>query len=82
MKHVFNAGIEKQKDLVVFYSKRRTAIPIFTLPIRDEFVQEDSCYLARYRRCEGSHLLRFLFELLFRSPELIITVKFFYSEHV
>lgn len=53
MQDVYNGGIEKKKDLVVFYSKCKSRIPDFSLRIRDEFTNDDACYLARYRKCES-----------------------------
>lgn len=53
MGSVYNCGIQKSENLVVFYSKSLTKLPNFNLPIRGEFVKEDSCYLANYRTCES-----------------------------
>lgn len=53
MQNVYNGGIGKSEDLVVFFSKNKTRLPNFTLPIRDEFVEDDSCYIARYKTCES-----------------------------
>lgn len=53
MQRVYDGGILRTDDLKVFYSKCKTRLPNFELPIRDEFVEEDACYVARYRKCES-----------------------------
>lgn len=57
MQDVYNGGIQKKKDFVVFYSKCKSRIPDFSLNISDTFKVEDSCYLARYRKCESEYTL-------------------------
>lgn len=54
MKQVFIGGVQKHKDLQVFFSKKRTQLPDFSKPIRDEFVDEDACYIACFRTCQGN----------------------------
>lgn len=53
MQMVYNGGVDKTRDLVVFYSKSRSKFPDFELPIQNEFTEQDACYIARYRRCES-----------------------------
>lgn len=53
MQNVFNGGIEKKRDLVVFFSKCLTRLPNFDLKVQDEFTHEDACYIANYKTCES-----------------------------
>lgn len=53
MQSVYNGGVDKRRNLKIFFSKQKSRIPNFNLPIRDEFVDEDACYIARYRTCES-----------------------------
>lgn len=54
MRSVFSRGMLRTEDLTVFYSKNKKKVPNFTLMIRDEFVEEDSCYIARFKTCIGN----------------------------
>lgn len=53
MSSVYNYGMKKTQNLIVFYSKNKKKVPRFNLNIRDEFVDEDACYIANFRTCKG-----------------------------
>lgn len=69
MQDVYNGGIDKCRDLVVFHSKVRSRLPNFTLAIRDEFVAEDACYIGRYKTCESKYFVSYFwpFESKFKT---------------
>lgn len=52
MAAVFNGGVSRTSDLTVFYSKKKSTLPNFNLPVRDTFTNEDACYVGRYKGCK------------------------------
>lgn len=53
MESVYNFGVQKNQNLVIFYSRHKNRVPKFDLKISDEFVEEDACYIGRYKKCKG-----------------------------
>lgn len=56
METVYNIGMRRSEDLVVFYSENQSEPPNFELGIRDEFTNVNACYIGRFRMCKGNDL--------------------------
>lgn len=54
MEKVYNIGMQKNENLVVFYSNDKKKLPNFELGIRDEFTNGDACYIAQFKTCTGN----------------------------
>lgn len=57
MESIYTNGINKNTDFKIFYSRNRSKLPNFDLPIRTTFSSEDACYIARYRSCKSKSIL-------------------------
>lgn len=53
MENIFERGINKTTDYKIFYSKKKSTLPNFELPVQQIFSDEDACYIARFKTCKS-----------------------------
>lgn len=56
---IFNRGISRAKNHLVYYSDDKLEEPDFKLPVQDVFEENDErgCYHAKVRYCAGMYLV-------------------------
>lgn len=53
MELVLKQGISTTRDIKVFYSKKKSTLPNFDLPVQSTFSENDACYVARFKTCRS-----------------------------
>lgn len=77
---IFNRGINRTKDHLVYYSDDKTDDPNFKLPVRDFFDENDplGCYYVKIRNCVGKFYLTYIFIFLIRKIYVDKWTEFMY----
>lgn len=55
MESVYRGGISTNTDFKIFFSKTKSALPNFDLPVSDVFIDADTCYIARFKTCKRKY---------------------------